>query len=899
MSLEGETEHNPIAKRTLTGETPNMSENNDNNKDYQTTSTSTCQKSDDLTPLQQRQIKREKEKRAEFIRKKILQDTNYEQQGSGSQARASKGLLQVLVPAVALWLDRHDGYSGRQSNYAAQGLKEFRRLKSYLTPEMMAHIAITVTLDSLGRGTTFRTTYNSLCMYIGKHLEDQAFMEYMNTVDPYYFSKLQKKYLHDPVRRYDKKVYVMKYALDRSDDMQWHWMPEEALAAVGGVMVKAVLSIRANQTNGEGFFKIENLPGSRGGGKSARFLMLSETGVKYRDKLLEAANRLEYKPLPMLCEPLPWSLTERGGYLLTPPREFQNMIHSHNPSIPSPTAIEALNKLQSIPYRINEYILDLQQHLLKKTHEIGCFRTYEKDSWKEEHFPLVDSDWLDTLDKESEEYKQTMKRLKDAYHQQKLDEKEGVNPIRISLQADELRGEVFYTPWFFDSRLRLYPMCELGVTRGDFVKALMVNANPLPITEDTRRELLIAIATSGDFGKVSKKDYFERMQWAEEFVASGDFKDAVLNPESNKYWREADEPFQFLAYCEEYYALYVAETRNTTRVFIGRDMSCSGIQFLSSLIGDEKAMRFTNVIPSDTPQDAYGEVARVARELLSDKEWVQVKLVKRESQRVKRNEKYPDNPRDERMFLEIDINTIDRGIVKTQVMVTGYGGTYLSKREYIIKQLKEAIEEKGAQVAPEDFGIIVDACIEGMAIAFPKYTELNDWFKTAAKAACNAGNEHLKWITPNGSYIAQDYREPDYHRVSTYAANGGHYATLQSDNPGEIWVQKGWKDEVKTEKHCTGIAANFTHSLDACMIQNGVVKVDPSIPVFTVHDCVYFQPGYSSQVVPQFRQAFYGVVTTPVLESLLEENGVTETVPMIQRDKVDVSVCKDSPYMFS
>ena len=847
--------------------------------------------------MQERQLKREKDKRREFIQKKVLQDTNYEQQGSGSQSRASKGLMQLLVPAVALWLEKHYESTMRRSRRVNFALKEYSRLKAWLTPQMMAHIGVTVILDSLGRGTTFKTPVGSVKMYIGKHLEDQAFMEYMNTVDPYYFSKLQKKYLHDPVRRYDKKVYVMQYALNLSEEMEWKWMTDKEHGVIGSLILHAVMSIPADKTTKEGFFK--SIKVSQSKTKDCKFLGLTMTGVKYRDKLLAAANRLEYKPLPMLCEPLPWSLEERGGYLMTPPREYQNMIHSHNPSIPSPTAIEALNKLQSVAYNINEYILDLQQHLLKTTHEIGCFRSYEKDSWRDEHFPIVDSDWLDTLDKDDPQYKATMKTLKDAYHKQKLDEKEGVNPLRIARQAEELRHEKFWMPWFFDARLRLYPVCELGVTRGDFVKALLVTANPLPITETTKDDLLIAIATSGDFDKVSKKDYQTRIQWATEWVNSGEFLENVLHPENASYWREADEPFQFLAYCEEYYALFMAKTRDTTRVFIGRDMSCSGIQFLSSLIGDEKAMRFTNVIPSPAPQDAYGEVARVARDLLSDDEWVEAKIIAREDARQKHNAKYPDRPREKRMVIELDIHTIDRGVVKTQVMVTGYGGTYLSKREYIIKALKEKMESNDIEVNSADFGIIVSACIEGLAIAFPQYSELNDWFKVAAKAACNAGNEHLKWITPNGSYIGQDYREPETDQIKTYAANGGHYMKLMTDQYDTLTYQTGWSDEVRDSKHGSAIAANFVHSLDACMIQNGVVKVDPSIPVVTVHDCVYTQPGYTDQVVPHFRQAFYGVVTTPVLENLLEENGIQETVDMLPRNEVDVSVCLKSDYMFS
>ena len=851
-----------------------------------------------LSPIQERQFDRERKKRSEHITAKEKRDLSYEQSGSGSQARASKGLMQVLVPAVAWWLDNHYEAGLKRARTANVGAAQFSRMRGYVTTSMMAHIAVTVVLDKLGRGSTFRTPINTVRMWIGKHIEDQAMLEYMNLLDPYAFKKLQKKFLHDPVRRYDKKIYAMEYVFNDGDLPPFKRMTERELGCLGALMLRAVMSIPACKKTKEGFFEAKRL--NVGRRKSVNYLALSQTGIKYRDRLLAAANKLEYKPLPMVCEPNDWSLTDRGGYFIPPPREYAQLISNHNPTVPSQAALDALNKLQKVPYRINTYILDLQQTLLKRTNEIGCFRSYEADSWKEEHFPVVDSAWLDTLAKDSSEYRSTMRKLKQAYHQQKLDEKEGVNPQRIASQAEELRNEVFYTPWFFDSRLRLYPITELGVTRGDFVKALMVNAYPLPVTDTTERDLLIGIATSGDFGKVSKKSYEDRIAWAQTWVNSDEFEENVLYPEDAKYWREADEPFQFLAYCEEYYAIYKAKTRNTTRVFIGRDMSCSGIQFLSSLIGDEKAMSFTNVIPGEAPRDAYAEVARLAREYLSDPKWYKPLIDKREEKRLKWNEQHKEKDhRQKRMHIDVNLPLIDRGVVKTQVMVTGYGGTYLSKRQYIIEKLKELTNEKEANFHPADYSIIVQACIEGMSTAFPQYTELNNWFKQVASAAIKSDVKILTWKTPNGSLIAQDYREPDFITCDTYAANGGHYSRLVSDDRGVLYVQTGWKDEVKGTKHASAIAANFTHSLDSCMIQEGVNAVDDNIPVFTVHDCVYSQPGYTDQVVPHFREAFLKVVSAPVLESLLEENGLTDTVQLLDTDDTDPSVCVNSEYMFS
>ena len=215
----------------------------------------------------------------------------------------------------------------------------------------------------------------------------------------------------------------------------------------------------------------------------------------------------------MVCPPLEWSNEERGGYLIEPPRPYCDLIHNRTKSVPSQGALDALNKLQNQPYRINKFILNVQRQLVQRTHEIGCFRSYERDSWRDEHFPLYSSEYIASLEKGGEDYKRVDGELRDAYHRQALDEKEALTPHRILGIAKEVEDETFYTPWFFDKRLRMYPACALGVTGGDFVKALLVNARPVPINEDSKRELLIAIATSGAFDKVDKKDYFERYQW--------------------------------------------------------------------------------------------------------------------------------------------------------------------------------------------------------------------------------------------------------------------------------------------------------------------------------------------------------------------------------------------------
>ena len=850
-----------------------------------------------LTDAQYIQYKNEKKLRDELLGKRHRKDDEMMSGGRASNTMVSKGILRSLVPGSAYWLDHHiEAVKRRGTQRAGVSYAEITRMAGWIPIATMTHIATSVILDSLGRGSTFKRTVASVQMSIGRQVEHQAFIQYMMEVDPFYFTKLQKWYLHDPIRRYDKKIAGMVNSHNKHELMDWQWMSDTQLVRVGSLLLKAVMSVPVDGCN-EGLFEKKNI--SRGK-EQVGYLGYSKTGIRYRDVLQGVVDRMTYKPEPMLCEPLPWSLEKRGGYIIPPPSPWCDLIHltlskECGGTKPSQTALDALNKLQSVPYRVNQFILDVQLLLLEKSHKIGSFRSFEKDSWNDEHFPRVDSEWLDTLDKESKEYKETMRMLTNTYKRQKLDEKEACTPRRVVNLAEKLRNDVFWTPWFFDTRLRLYPQSELSITQGDYTKALLVSAKEMPVNEDTKRELLIAIATSGGFDKIDKADYFARMQWAAEFVKTGEFLHTVTDPIDSHTWRSADEPFQFLAYCEEYYAIFVAETRDTTRVFVGRDMTCSGIQILSSIIGDEKAMKFTNVLPGEFPEDAYGEVARSARELLQDKAWLSLQYEKGALSNEKWNKKQDDeqNHREDRNIIEIPLDEVDRSLAKKPVMLTGYGGTYRTKRGHILDELKD----RKVELHPQDKSILVSSLIEGMQQAFPAYTELNQWFKGVVKAAFENNSNELNWVTPNGSEIVQNYREPLYARVTTHAATGGHYARLMSDDNAQTTLINGYGDPA-SGKHATAVAANFTHSLDATIIQDGNVAVADGIPCITVHDCVYFQPGYSKDVVPKFRQAFHNVVTTPVLENLIHENGLEGQVEMLEKKNVDVSSCKESAYMF-
>ena len=82
-------------------------------------------------------------------------------------------------------------------------------------------------------------------------------------MDPNYFNRLQKEYLHDPVRTYEKKVGAMKRSLIWSEKFDWEPMSSKEHGVLGALLLRAVMSIPADADSKEGFFESRKVYQSR------------------------------------------------------------------------------------------------------------------------------------------------------------------------------------------------------------------------------------------------------------------------------------------------------------------------------------------------------------------------------------------------------------------------------------------------------------------------------------------------------------------------------------------------------------------------------------------------------------------------------------------------------------
>ena len=128
------------------------------------------------------------------------------------------------------------------------------------------------------------------------------------------------------------------------------------------------------------------------------------------------------------------------------------------------------------------------------------------------------------------------------------------------------------------------------------------------MTPEAEEWLSFQVATTYGLDKATMSD---RLEWTKNNVTL--IVRCATDPIGNlSEWEAADEPWQFLAACDEYYHCVVCCDRQFTGLPVATDATCSGLQILAGLCRDASTAKLVNVLPSDKPQDAYKTVAEHA-----------------------------------------------------------------------------------------------------------------------------------------------------------------------------------------------------------------------------------------------------------------------------------------------
>lgn len=598
--------------------------------------------------------------------------------------------------------------------------------------------------------------------------------------------------------------------------------------------------------------------------------------------------------LPSKVSPRPWTDWNIGG-----PRDsrFQHKstvlrsLHSETAAyvrsnIATGTmqpALDALNLIQGVGWRINKRVLEVMKWCHVHTVPVKSLpRARDID------LPDRSKPWDDMSESEQ-------KAWKIRANQAKLKNR-GFSSERVLFHEDMttaelLEGEgVFYTPCNMDWRGRVYPLTHFNYQREDRVRSLFEFANGVEMTPESLYWLKVHVANVGDYDKISKKSFDERVAWVDTHLER--LRMVAETPEFCHWWHDADKPFQFLAACIELQAA-LDNPKHITHLPIAFDGSCSGLQHLSAMTRAAEGS-LVNLTKSDHPQDVYSIVAeRVEKNL-------HTLLYSPNSSETEKN----------LCRLSLDYG-ITRSLVKRNVMTYGYSSQKFGMGSQLQEDLMQplALEVLAGERKHHPFGndggftasrFLASHIFDAIEEVVKKPAEAMDFLRHLAKALAHE-NKPVTWITPVGVPWINRYHDRTVSRVSLWLCDKG------VNLPHTVGVATGWRKQINKSKAANGIAPNFVHALDAAhlmMTVNGLNDVGIT-DIALVHDSFAVHAPNASKLRDVLRTEFVRLYTefdplNDILECNRDRMSNQSRLPQpVAKGPLDIKEVLNAEYAFS
>ena len=512
------------------------------------------------------------------------------------------------------------------------------------------------------------------------------------------------------------------------------------------------------------------------------------------------------------------------------------MVRRGNPTcIQGEKPLDFLNKIQKVSYCLNPFIVGVAEKLDELERPVGKFLPIV-------HYPLPPEP-VDIA--ENEEARKSYRRQAAEVRNKQANEFRKSCRTRMTMEAVQRfkDREKFYIPWSFDYRGRAYPIpAFLTPQDTDFGKSLLRSYEQSYMTPEAEDWLAFQVATTYGLDKAPMQ---ERLQWVQDNITF--IKRVATDPIGFlSEWEAADEPWQFLAACEEYYHCVVVCDRSHTGLFVATDATCSGLQILAGLARDKSTAQLVNVLPGNKPQDAYKVVAEQAK---------------------------PYSPKSIRPHM-------DRKTVKRVVMTVPYNAKPYSNRGYI----KDALKEKGIEIDKDDLTKTVKAVRDAMDVVVPGPMAVMSWIEDEVSKAIDRGETKLTWVTPSGFVVNQRLMKKQTVQVE-----------LQLMGRCKLTVATEDSNKVDKQHHKNATAPNLIHSLDASLLHLSALRFDA--PISLIQDSVLCRATDMSVLSAIVRETYMHLFAEhDYLRDFAQQIGA-ETEPPIIGDLEPESVI-ESTYFF-
>ena len=729
--------------------------------------------------------------------------------------------ISSLLPIVTQRIE--DTNKRIREGYIGRAFKEIHQYLEPIDASAAAAIALKIVFDKVF-AIKDANKIQDITQAIGVAVEQEAQMQFYERNCPGLLETIKKNYWHNTTGTRQKFV-IVRTLIQRYDVPQWQSWHITNKIKLGGWLLDCIME-------SSGWFMIDMVSDGR---KKSNYVVPTPEFMAIKDEVMANAELFSPIAYPMLVPPNDWSHDRKGGYLLNEVMRGHDMVRRGVGLIQGETPYQFLNKIQKVGYRLNPFTITVAKTLMERGYQVGKFVPIVE-------VPLPPKPVDIATNKESR--KDYRRRAAEVMNLNAASFKKSCR-TRMTMEAVKLfeNRKEFFIPWSFDYRGRAYPIPSFLTPQDtDFGKSLLKFSEEAfmdPYAEDW---LAFQVATT--YG-LDKAPMHERMSWVAENdeVISAVAQDPIGNL---PLWEAADEPWQFLAACDEYYHCVIKCDRNYTSLPVATDATCSGLQILAGLCRDARTASLVNVLPGERPADAYAVVAEHSK---------------------------PNVPESVRDYM-------DRKTVKRVVMTVPYNAKPHSNRGYI----REALKEKGIEVEKDDLTATVKAVRDAMDKVVPGPMAAMKWIEVEVAKAIKRGATELEWVTPSGFVVTQKLNKKLTETVK-----------LQLLGRVEIRIATEDSDKVDLAHHKNATAPNLIHSLDASLLHLSALRFDA--PISLIHDSVLCRATDMSALSSIVRETYMHLFAeNSYLESWAEQIGA-ETEPPIIGDLCPESVI-ESTYFF-
>ena len=539
------------------------------------------------------------------------------------------------------------------------------------------------------------------------------------------------------------------------------------------------------------------------------YLTLTQEAEEYTVSLIEQIILSKPVWLPSAEAPPPWTAWNKGGtsdprlapYLFVMKPHHEDADKAVKAAIADGSmrpALSALSALQSVQWKINERVLEVIRECERQKVEVEGMPS-----------PKVRKHVL---------FEETLKTAEE-----------------MCLHSR------FYTPMYFDWRGRVYAAPSFNFAREDYVRSLFLFANGEPIGEEGIYWLKVHLANRGEFGKINKQPFQERVAWVDAGIER--IIEVAKAPLENLWWTKAECPFQFLAACIALSEAHAQGPDYVCRLPVAFDGSCNGLQHLCAMTRAEEEGALVNLVDQQTPQDIYEEVAKQAEiQIRADVE---------------------NGDQDTRELARACVSYIwdkketsrPRKVFKGNTMTYFYGSERYGMAEQQFETLGKLKDHpfktyKRRKAASK---YLAKHALTAVEARIKRPVSVMKFLQELAQVLATE-NIPAKWETPVGIPWANCYYKPKWKKELLYLHNFGVKAKT-------VKLAVGYGDEIRKAKARNGVAPNFVHALDAAhlMLTVNAAVAEGITNIATVHDSYSCLPSRAARFREIIREQFAGM----------------------------------------